>query len=393
MRLIPSDPDVETIARRIKSGDIDLQPDFQRGEVWTQPKQKRLVDSILREWHIPPIHVVENEETEVQEVLDGQQRLAAIRDFVNGVFAVDGRIEPRDEELYELHGTRYEELPVKWRRKFDQFPIRLFKIVEFEPEEPAELFFRLNQPTKLTSAEQRNAFFGPARSVVKKLANSFEGLPIGFSNARMAIDDVVARVLMSVEYGSVDKKVTAAKLADRYRSREPFNSDTIERCKIGFANFTEGADSWGDAKVKLNKAMLFSWLWASVNTPEDRGLAKLFSKAVPFVESLRNRKLEDLPKSVAIYPDRKLRRDRFFLLVQMYFDRSSSRVSDVSSVVGRDFFLWVCLAHFNARRKEPCESSVFDAVGEHLHDFNANKSMTPNELIDGLLESEWGHVV
>ena len=33
MRLIPWDPDVETIARRIKTGDIDLQPDFQRGEV------------------------------------------------------------------------------------------------------------------------------------------------------------------------------------------------------------------------------------------------------------------------------------------------------------------------------------------------------------------------
>lgn len=218
MRLIPWDPDVETIARRIKTGDIDLQPDFQRGEVWTQPKQKRLVDSILRAWHIPPIHVVENEETKVQEVLDGQQRLAAIRDFVNGVFAVDGRIEPYDEEIYGLHGTRYEELPVEWRRKFDQFSIRVFKIVEFEPEEPAELFFRLNQPTKLTSAEQRNAFFGPARSLVKKLASSFNDVPIGFSNARMAVDDVVARVCMSVESGTVLKKVTATKLANRYRS-------------------------------------------------------------------------------------------------------------------------------------------------------------------------------
>lgn len=111
------------------------------------------------------------------------------------MFAVDGRIEPYDEEIYGLHGTRYEELPVEWRRKFDQFSIRVFKIVEFEPEEPAELFFRLNQPTKLTSAEQRNAFFGPARSLVKKLASSFNDVPIGFSNARMAVDDVVARVL------------------------------------------------------------------------------------------------------------------------------------------------------------------------------------------------------
>ena len=341
---------------------------------------------------IPPIHVVENEETKVQEVLDGQQRLAAIRDFVNGVFAVDGRIEPYDEEIYGLHGTRYEELPVEWRRKFDQFSIRVFKIVEFEPEEPAELFFRLNQPTKLTSAEQRNAFFGPARSLVKKLASSFNDVPIGFSNARMAVDDVVARVCMSVESGTVLKKVTATKLANRYRSREPFEKETIKRCKRGFANFTKGASDWDDAPVKLNKAMLFSWLWASVNTPDDRSLASLFAEAVPFVESLRNVKREDLPKFISIYPDAKLNRGRFFELTQMYFDRSSSRVSDVSSVVGRDFFIWMCLAHFNSVRDDACESSVFESVAHHAELFGEQKEMTPNDLIEKLIEAEWGYL-
>lgn len=393
MRLIPSDPDVETIVRRIKSKDIDLQPDFQRGEVWTQPKQKRLVDSVLRNWHIPPIHVVENEETNVQEVLDGQQRLAAIRDFVNGVFPVDGRIEPYDEEINALHGKRYEELPPEWRRGFDQFAIRVFKIVEFEPEEPAELFFRLNQPTKLTTAEQRNAFFGPARSLVKKLSNAFSDVPIGFSNARMAIDDVVARVCMSVEHGNVVKKVTATKLADRYRSREPFDGETIDRCEKGIANFTKGAEDWGDAKVKLNKAMLYSWLWVSVNTPDDPVVADLFGKAVPFVESLRNKKQEALPKSLSIYPDRKLRRDKLFSLVQMYFDRSSSRVSDVSSVVGRDFFLWMCLSHVNSMQSESCDSPRFDDLGDRLDEFNDRKGMTPNDLIDELLEADWGYLV
>ena len=60
MRLLPSDPDVETIVGRIKNGDIDLQPEFQRGEVWSKLKKQRLIDSILRDWHVPPIHVIEN---------------------------------------------------------------------------------------------------------------------------------------------------------------------------------------------------------------------------------------------------------------------------------------------------------------------------------------------
>ncbi len=33
MRLIPSDPDIQTVFSRIKDGSLDLQPDFQRGEV------------------------------------------------------------------------------------------------------------------------------------------------------------------------------------------------------------------------------------------------------------------------------------------------------------------------------------------------------------------------
>lgn len=94
MRLIGSDPDIQTIVSRIKTGDIDLQPDFQRGEVWSRAKKQRLVDSVLREWHVPPIHVIEDLTSRKQEVLDGQQRLTAIRDFVDGEFAVDGTVIP-----------------------------------------------------------------------------------------------------------------------------------------------------------------------------------------------------------------------------------------------------------------------------------------------------------
>ena len=64
---------------------MDLQPDFQRGEIWTH--QKRLIDSILMGWRIPPIHVVKSSEI-IDEVLDGQQRLAAIRDFSDNVICV-----------------------------------------------------------------------------------------------------------------------------------------------------------------------------------------------------------------------------------------------------------------------------------------------------------------
>lgn len=66
---------------------MDLQPDFQRGEIWTIQKKQKLIDSILRGWKIPPIHVIHNAQS-VDEVLDGQQRLAAIRDFLTILFVL-----------------------------------------------------------------------------------------------------------------------------------------------------------------------------------------------------------------------------------------------------------------------------------------------------------------
>ena len=64
------------------------------------------------------------------------------------------------------------------------------------PEEPGELFYRLNQLTNLTAAEQRNAFFGPVRKQIKDLVQLIKTRPdferrIGFSNARMSYDDVL----------------------------------------------------------------------------------------------------------------------------------------------------------------------------------------------------------
>src|SRR6187402_1945458 len=114
MRLIPSDPDISTIVGRIRDGSLDLQPDFQRGAVWPKPKQRLLIDSVLRNWYVPPIHVVRTPSDE-QIVLDGQQRLRAISEFVDGVLTVDGRAEPLSPEIANLHGLHYQQLPEQVR--------------------------------------------------------------------------------------------------------------------------------------------------------------------------------------------------------------------------------------------------------------------------------------
>src|SRR5215471_2233060 len=265
MRLIPADPDVRTIVSRIHDGDIDLQPEFQRGEVWSESKRRRLIDSILRNWHVPPIHVVEIPGSNVQEVLDGQQRLAAIRDFAAGEIRVDGDTEPADPNIAKLDGMTYRQLPAEWRRRFDQFTIRIISITDHAPGEPAELFFRLNQPVALTSAEQRNAFFGTARSQVRHLVQHLEtnGIDksfIGFSNSRMAYDDVLARLCMCFDAGTLSVRVSAQMLASVYRSNDGFSAGSLKTAREAIEMFGH-SKTYLKQPARFNKATFFSWLW------------------------------------------------------------------------------------------------------------------------------------
>jgi len=391
MRLIPSDPDIETIIGRVKNGDIDLQPDFQRGEVWSVPKQKKLIDSILRDWHVPPIHLVQQPDSKQLDVLDGQQRLVAIRDFSDGLYTIDGHTEPLEDEISALDGLCYEDLPPNWRRQFDQFTIRLFRVVDFHPDESAELFFRLNQSVTLTSAEQRNAFFGPVREQVKDLVSVFHEIPVGFSNSRMALDDVVARLCLSVERQTIQNRITSSQLADRYRSKEPFPQQTIERSRAGIDLFARSADQW-DGRVKLNKATLFSWFWLAVNAAnESEDFLKSLVVAVPYVESLRRVKFEEIPNRITLYTGKHMPLERYFPLVQMFYDRSSSRVSDVASVIARDFFLWLSVAVVSKELGSQVSHPTLDLVEMYIDKYIEDTDFNTNDLILDLVDGQkWG---
>lgn len=394
MRLEPSDPDIETIVTRIERKDLDLQPEFQRGEVWSKAKKQRLIDSILREWHIPPVHVIELLESRKQEVLDGQQRLAAIRDFVRGEFVIDGEIPPTDTDIAALAGKRYRDLPDDWKRRFNQFTIRVFRIVDYRTEEPAELFFRLNQPSSLTAAEQRNAFFGPVREQIKKLVLELEvrGVDkrvLGFSNSRMAYDDVLARVCLTVRRKSVSEKITASDLVDLYRSNEPLPPESTQQVQQAI-ELVGGAQSALQGHVQLNKATVYSWflfiirahsVWSVVLRPET------FGRFVAWFERRRSASAVSIADAAS--------NGRAILsqdLLRIYADRSTSRVADVSSVILRDAIIWLGFEQFMSEEAPEAGFPIGSARLEKIHTAYA-KVGSPIEddvLARELITNDWG---
>lgn len=350
MKLTPSEPDVETLVRRIEDGDIDLQPDFQRQEVWSRPKKRKLIDTILRNWSIPPIHLVKTHSGEL-EVLDGQQRLTAMRDFFRNDFSISGSIEPLDPTIQSLQGMFYRDLEPSVRRQIQTFPIRCFTLTDFRPDEPSELFYRLNEPTMLTAGERRNALYGDSRDQLKSLVDYMINIgldknTLGFSNSRLSYDDVIARLLIFIEAQDLSEKSTESKVSERFRKGDAFSKELIDRVEMTLYEFSRAKAQ--APSIRLNKANFLSWLAFYSRNPSQAHLEDFF----------------------ATYCNSKGRGVAHHYIDEakaVFDDRSRLRVADVSSVLFRDFCLWfVYRFTYDAALPHSVSEGVIESVHEDI---------------------------
>src|SRR3954447_16131499 len=86
-----TNPTIADVYHLIDEGKLILRPDFQRKFVWTHEHQEAFIDTILNGLPFPEIYVCEGE-VDVQKlrttrlVIDGQQRLTTIRNYIEGTF-------------------------------------------------------------------------------------------------------------------------------------------------------------------------------------------------------------------------------------------------------------------------------------------------------------------
>src|SRR3954469_20939330 len=63
-----------------ESGELIIDPDFQRVFRWTEGARSRFIESLLLELPIPPIFLIETDEREY-ELIDGLQRISSFLHF------------------------------------------------------------------------------------------------------------------------------------------------------------------------------------------------------------------------------------------------------------------------------------------------------------------------
>jgi len=131
---------------------------YQRELVWTRDMKQYFIDTILRKLDIGRIYVrVEREQGEIKYyIVDGQQRLNAIWEFVENKFPLS---EKYSRDL-GLGGKFYRELPWQIQESFDEYNVELVYLMNMSDEEVRDIYRRINSGRPLNTAEKLNALPG-----------------------------------------------------------------------------------------------------------------------------------------------------------------------------------------------------------------------------------------
>lgn len=135
-------------------GQLELSPKFQRRGVWSPKAKSYLIDTILRGKPIPKLLLTQElrDRRNIRIVIDGQQRLRAILEFVEGTFAVS----KAHNKAYA--GRRFDGLPDEVAKEFLKYEIGVDLIYDLPYKDLLDIFARLNTYTvKLNPQELLNA--------------------------------------------------------------------------------------------------------------------------------------------------------------------------------------------------------------------------------------------
>ena len=164
----PADWTIAALRQKMDKKQLDLRPKYQREYVWRLKPElpSRLVESVLLDIPIPPIYFGKMLDGRL-EVIDGQQRLTTLIDFVSNRFPLQ-----KLRGLGTLNEKYYRDLSEEHQAKIDDAPIHCVVINTGDRTELRyEIFERLNRGSmSLNEQEVRNCVYrGPFNNLIADL--------------------------------------------------------------------------------------------------------------------------------------------------------------------------------------------------------------------------------
>lgn len=212
--------EVKRLVKALNSGSLLRNDEYQRGAAWSELQKAGFVDSLFRGYPVPALFLHEVQAAGLldapsvkHEIVDGQQRLNALRDFVGAKFSL---FEVTEQSRLRLPqsvrakpapwaGKRYNELSPELREQFENAQITVFILgPDSLPDEVRDLFIRLQSGTALSRQQIRDAWPGNVGPFIEGLAGKLMKQPS-----------------MTV-FGDIDKRGTRSEEEDQ---KDPFVTD------------------------------------------------------------------------------------------------------------------------------------------------------------------------
>jgi hypothetical protein len=165
--------DLKRLCELHDKGRLNLQPDYQRGKVWDNVRRYDLVDTILRQWPsgLIMLRAYEKEDSaepiEVYDVVDGQQRLTTLFDYMKGteMWAIDAPPKLRSSfKPYKLLSTAQQ-------THVDEYKVAVAFMREYEVPEIQDVYSRLQTGKPLKIGERIKAMRSEYKDSLRDLSS------------------------------------------------------------------------------------------------------------------------------------------------------------------------------------------------------------------------------
>ena len=195
--------------------------EYQRGgRLWPPAAKSYFIDTILKDFPFPKVYFHEKVEKETKtprrEIVDGQQRIGTIVDFVDGKITLG-------KNAREFQGLKFAQLTEDQQEAFYSYTVSVDVIRNADRSEILQMFRRMNAYTlTLTAPEKRHSeFFGEFKDWVNTILDEYGSVLIDWGVftsrqiVRMADAEFIADVALALEEGIVS--TSPSKLLSLYK--------------------------------------------------------------------------------------------------------------------------------------------------------------------------------